>query len=70
MKVGLRLFLFLVRNNAVAGIRRYGQSYARISGFTFLICFLLFTILFSDYLFTDNLSIFSYRHFLRQICVN
>ena len=46
------------------------QSYARISGFTFLICFLLFTILFSDYLFTDNLSIFSYRHFLRQICVN
>ena len=30
----------------------------------------LFTILFSDYLFTDNLSIFSYRHFLRQICVN
>ena len=37
---------------------------------TFLICFLLFTILFSDYLFTDNLSIFSYRHFLRQICVN
>ena len=51
-------------------IRRYGQSYARISGFTFLIRFLLFTILFSDYLFTDNLSIFSYRHFLRQICVN